>query len=128
MIPDQIRKAYAFYSEKMFGEAKEFPYSTTPEEGGGPYCELSPDGKMALLAKDRGIECARQETYSVDEFMYFIFYDFALSRGFYKGPADRPYKESERIMGDELGELNPEWKKRFLKERVAKRAAGLIAD
>jgi hypothetical protein len=116
MIFDDIRKAYAFYSEKMFGEAKEFPYSTTPEEGGGPYCELSPDGKMALLAKDRGIECSRQETYSVDEFMYFIFSWKAVSLGFREGPADRPYEENRRIAAEELGKLKPEWKLRFLEE------------
>ncbi len=54
MIIDDIRKAYFFYSEKMFGEAKDFPLTTKLDEAGGRYFEISPDGKMALLARDRG--------------------------------------------------------------------------
>jgi hypothetical protein len=123
MIIDDIRKAYSFYSEQMFGEAKDFPLTTERDEAGGRYFEISPDGKMTLLARDRGTECYREETYSVDEFMYFIFCAYAFSIGFYEGPTDRPYEENRRIVVEEIGKLNPAWKLRYLKERAANDAA-----
>jgi hypothetical protein len=128
MIPEDIRKAYAFYREKMFGEAKEFPLGTERDETGAPYLELSPDGKMAILGRDRGEETFRQETYSVDELMYFLFRKTAFSRALSQAPTDKPYKESERIAAEELGKLNPAWKVKFFEEQAARRAAGLIAD
>jgi hypothetical protein len=116
-IPNEILTAYRRLSEKMDGQTSDFPLGTTPDNFGGRHLEISDDGKMALVATDRGAETERRETYLLDDLMYWMFRDRANSKAFYRRTAQYDYAASQRLALDELGKISAEWRERLRKEQ-----------
>ena len=77
----KIESAYIGYASRWGKDRNALPYGTKPDNFGGEHIEISSDGKMALVGTERGLETSRRETYSLDEFMYWIFASHAYSRG-----------------------------------------------
>ena len=117
-ISDEVQTTYQRLSKKMDGQASSFPYGTTPHDFGGSHLEFADDGKMALVATDRGMETKRRETYLLDELMYWIFKDLANSKAFYRRDAKYDYAVSQQIALEELGKVSTEWRERLRKEQV----------
>jgi hypothetical protein len=116
---DEIRALYRKYSCMMNGTASEFPIGTVPDDFGCDHLEVASDGKMSLIATDRGIETKRRETYSVDELLYWVFSGQANSKAFYRKNAPYNYAESQRLALDELGKISAEWRERLRKEQAS---------
>ncbi|WP_417810611.1 Imm63 family immunity protein [Thalassospira alkalitolerans] len=116
-IPNEILTTYRRLSEKMNGQPSDFPLRTVPDNFGGKHLEFSEDGKMALVATDRGIETKRLETYSVDELMYWIFKNHANSKSFYQKNSQYDYVKCQKIALEEIGKVSNKWRERLRKEQ-----------
>ncbi|PKR57769.1 Imm63 family immunity protein [Thalassospira lohafexi] len=116
-IPNEILTTYRRLSEKMNGQPSDFPLGTAPDNFGGRHLEVSEDGKMALVATDRGVETKRLETYSVDELMYWIFKSYANSKAFYRKNAQYDYVKSQEMALEEIGKVSVEWRERLRQEQ-----------
>ncbi|WP_200893845.1 hypothetical protein [Xanthomonas sp. GPE 39] len=61
---EEIAEYFFKYASAQGKSYSKFPLGTKVEEFGAPYIEIHESGKMAVVARDRGIECLRQETTS----------------------------------------------------------------
>jgi hypothetical protein len=113
---DEIQSAYRSASLKFSGQPLEFPFGFIPENNGKPHIEIHEDGKIALVGTDMGHETKRQETYSVDELMYWIFKSYAISKAFYGKGKKHHYDESRKIALDEIEKISSIWRSRLEKE------------
>ncbi|KAB2721484.1 Imm63 family immunity protein [Brucella intermedia] len=113
-----IEMAYIEYAAKWNQSDITFPFGTTPTGDGGRHIEISADGKMALVGTDRSLETTRQDTYSLNELLYWIFSAQAESRGWKYELAHRhPNEDPRRVVFskalEEIGKLNPNWRERM---------------
>lgn len=118
-IPENILSAYRHYSKKLGDVSDKFPFGTKPDNFGGLHLEISADGKMALVGTDRGMETKRQETYSIDELMYWIFKSKVNSRAFYRRVDKFNYEQAQQLALDEIGKASIEWRERLRKEQTS---------
>lgn len=116
---DEIRALYRQYSKMMNGTSSEFSIGNVPDDFGCDHLEIADDGKMSLVATDRGVEIKRRETYSVDELLYWVFSGQANSKAFYRKNTPYNYAESQRLALDELGKISDEWRERLRKEQAS---------
>lgn len=73
---EQIADYFFKYAREQGNPYESFPLGTEVEEFGAPYIEISENGKLAMVAKDRGIETLRKETTSPEvlaKWVYEIF-------------------------------------------------------
>lgn len=115
---DEIRDLYRRYSKMMDGVESELSIGTIPDDFGGLHLEISSDGKVALVGTDRGIETERQETYSIDELLYWMFKTRANSKAFYRKQEKYDFKMSQKIALEEIGKISNEWKYRLQREQL----------
>ncbi|KZL12454.1 hypothetical protein [Pseudovibrio sp. Ad26] len=73
MNKKDIAECFFKYAKAKGNPYESFPLRTEVDEFGGPYLEISPDGKMAIVAKDRGKECFRKETDSPAELAEWVY-------------------------------------------------------
>lgn len=114
---EEIKKLYRKYSKAMNEVSSEFPIGPVPDGFGYHHLEIRDDGKMSLISTERGIETSRQETYSVDELLYWVFSGQANSKAFYKRNAAYNYEECQRIALKEIGKISDKWRQRLQKEQ-----------
>jgi hypothetical protein len=118
-IPRKIIEKYEAYSKLMFGSPRDFPLSTAVADFGGRHVEVHDDGKICLIGTDRGTETLRLETYSQDEFLYWLFRSYANSKAFHN--YDEPY-DFQKIQGvavSEMRKISDEWADRLRSEQQA---------
>lgn len=118
----RIEDEYIKYAVKWGENTKLLPFGTIPTGNGGFHIELSNNGKIALVATDRNVETSRQETYSVDEILYWMFSLRARARGrSFELKNRHPTDDSRRLAFskalEEIGKLNPEWQERMKNEQ-----------
>jgi hypothetical protein len=73
---EQLADYFFKYASDQGNPYDKYPLGTEVEEFGAPYIEISEDGKLAIVAKDRGQECLRKETTSPEvlaQWVYEIF-------------------------------------------------------
>lgn len=63
---EQLAECFFKYASERGNPYERFPLGTEVDEFGAPYIEISENGKLAIVAKDHGIECLRKETTSPD--------------------------------------------------------------
>jgi hypothetical protein len=117
MLKEEIKQLYRHYSELMNGKPTDFPIGTVPDDFGGRHLEISSDGKLALVATERGRETERQETYSIDDLLYWVFCDQANSKAFYRRQEKYDYAASQKIALAELGKISLKWQERLRLEQ-----------
>ncbi len=118
-----IEKEYETLVEKLDSFSGKFPYGTQPAGSGVYHVEIYEDGKLALVGTDRNIETVRKETHSLDEFMYWVFSDFAYSYGWeYEFQNRHSTTDSRRIAFpkalDFIERLSLKWRDRLISEQV----------
>ncbi len=69
----EITDCFFQYAQKKGNPYESFPLSTEVEEFGSPYIEILEDGKMAIVARERGEECFRKETRSSAELARWVY-------------------------------------------------------
>lgn len=117
-VPVNIQQAHRIMTQKMTGEAYDCDYGEVYPDSGRYYLELHDDGKMAIVAKDRGSESSRDETYSVDELIYWMAQSLATSRAFYGWKGDYSPDERQLKYLELLGRVSPEYRARAERELV----------
>jgi hypothetical protein len=73
---EQLADYFFKYASDQGNPYDKYTLGTEVEEFGAPYIEISEDGKLAIVAKDRGQECLRKETTSPEvlaQWVYEIF-------------------------------------------------------
>ena len=63
---EEIAKLFFKYASEQGHAYNVFPLGTDVDEFSAPYIEISDSGKLAIVAKERGIEILRKETTSPD--------------------------------------------------------------
>lgn len=61
---EQLAECFFKYAREQGNSYERYPLRTEVDEFGSPYIEISENGKLAIVAKDRGEECLRKETNS----------------------------------------------------------------
>ncbi|WP_207306887.1 hypothetical protein [Xanthomonas oryzae] len=70
---EEIAEYFFKYASAQGKSYSEFPLGTEIEEFGAPYIEIHESGKMAIVGRDRGIECLRKETTSPEELAKWVY-------------------------------------------------------
>lgn len=70
---EHISECFLTYASEQGDLYDEFPLGVEVEEFGGPYIEISDSGNLAMVAKDRGEECMREQTLSPDVMAKWIY-------------------------------------------------------
>lgn len=117
-----INNEYSSICERAFGKPDNFPFETKPSHFGGYHIEISDDGSISLIGTDRGIVTVRKKTNSLNELMFWVFSDFAYSKGWeYELKHRHPTDDSRRIVFpkalDFIEKISPEWRGRLKAEQ-----------
>lgn len=75
-----LDKNYKDTASKNGRLSDRFPYGFINEDSGIPYIEINHEGKLSLVAKDRGQECFRKEFQSIEEIVEWVYDDFVKAR------------------------------------------------
>jgi len=114
-----IEVEYIRYCKKWGENVDRFPLETVQYGTGGYHLEVHNDGKMALVGTDRGIETERQETYSIDELLYWVFKGSANFRAGKYSVSET--KDPRQVWFpkalEEIEKLNPIWRDRLEREQ-----------
>lgn len=122
-IETKIKERYAQLSELFFGYRKEFPFKFfVRDDGGGCHVEYDATGKLSLVGTDRGNETCRDETYDLNELMYWIFRKLAFSAAqAYEFKHRHPTDDSRRIWFpkaiQEISKISDDWGVRMKNEQ-----------
>jgi len=77
---EKIKEAYIEKCKRWNEFPVDFPIPTTPDNNGGYHFVLEKDGEMQLIVTERGQISEKQSTYSLDEFLYWVFRSKAKAR------------------------------------------------
>lgn len=70
---EQVADCFFKYANEQGKPYKKFPLGTEVEEFGAAYIEISEFGKLALVARDHGVEQLRKETTSPEVMAKWVF-------------------------------------------------------
>ena len=123
LTSETIENSYRHYSNLYYGEPHDFPYGTRPTGIGKPHYEIKKDGKILFISTDRAVETKRRETYDIEEFMYWIFSDFAMGHGWaYAYKKSNLSGDLRRVVFpkalDSIERISPEWRDKLEKQLI----------
>jgi|GEM_PF-379913 len=119
---EDVKAEYLRISRGWEGSDGKLLVGTSRTDDGGYHLEFAGDGKLSLVATERGNEMARYETYSLEELMYWIFKDQAFARATDYELAHRHPTNDARIIIfarqiELLAQLSGNWAKRCQSEQ-----------